>query len=246
MNEVRENVKRVGNITSSGCGAMMTNGKQELGLGKPAITYLEERNMERQMQLPLDVEKTAKPLSWGKCCEGRIFDIIGEEYELVSEDSITHHTIDYWAGTPDAKKHEMDGSLTVAEFKCPITRKSFMTCYNCNTIEEVREKHSDGEDYFQQIVSNAILVKAKFAELIVYMPYESELDAIVEAAKRMPEKKLYQYFWIANANYEELPYLKDLGPIQNIKVIRFEVKEADKVALTNRVKLCGNLLIERY
>ena len=245
MDNVRENTLRIGNFTSSKVADLMSNGKQIYGLGKPATTYIKERNMERKLELPLAVESSPKPFSWGKCCEKRIFELMGTEYERVHEDTLAHPTISDWTGTPDAIKHEEDGTKTMVEFKCPITRKSFMEFEECETIEDVRRNHDQGEQYYWQAVSNSILLGATHAELIIYIPYLSELVDVREHAQDFTIDQLYKYLWIHNALDEELPYIKDNGKVKHVKKFRWKVSEADKEALTERIKLCKTLLIQR-
>src|SRR5687768_14058682 len=117
---------RVGNFTSSEIVALTKNGKAKDSLGVPAYTYIEECNYERKLGRSIDTESNARPLSWGKLVEGRLFELLGIEYKLVSQESIQHPAIPYWAGSPDAQKFESNNdSDTVVEIKCPITLKSF-------------------------------------------------------------------------------------------------------------------------
>lgn len=127
------------------------------------------------------------------------------------------------------------------DIKCPFTLKSFCNFADCKTIEEVREKHDSGENYFWQLVSNAILTGAKWAELIFYVPYQDELSEIRDMASNY-EGDQNKVAWIQWATDEDLPYLIKGGHYKNLNVIQFEVTEADKAALTERVIAAGKLL----
>jgi hypothetical protein len=107
----------------------------------------------------------------------------------------------------------------------------------------IRANHKDGDKYYYQLVSNACIHNKKFGELIVFCPYQSELQKIRELAGNWdnPEES-YKYSWIFNSNDTELPYLIDGGYYKNINVIRFEIPQADKDFLTERVKAAGALL----
>jgi len=103
--------------------------------------------------------------------------------------------------------------------------------------------HPDAETYYFQLVSNACIDDCRFAELIVYMPYKSELAQIRQLAERSetPEK----YYWLTKADDEDLPYLIDGGYYKNLNIIRFAVPETDKEFLTGRVREAGKLLVPR-
>ena len=242
------NEARIGNFTSSDIADLMSNGRQELGLGAPAMTYIKEKRMEKRLGRSLDGESNARPLSWGKLIEQRVFDLLGIEYQLVSQETLVHKDIAFWAGSPDANK--FDPGRTVVDIKSPITMKSFCQLVDplyygltgMDAMNAVRENHPQGEKYYWQIVSNGIITESQFGELIVYCPYFSELKNIRQYATQMDSADQYKYYWIANAQDDELPYLIDGGYYKNINVIRFEIPEEDKFALTERVIKCGALL----
>ena len=240
----------MGNITSSeGAVAIMSEGRTKGSFGKPALTYIEECNFERRLGRSIETESNAKPLLWGKLVESRVFDLLGLEYQLVSQETVQHPTIDYWFGSPDANK--FDEGRTVVDIKCPITPKSFCQLVEglermksgLGAIEYVRENHKDGEKYYWQLVSNAILTQSKFAELIIYCPYKSELEAIRDMVQRLDGETLSKYYWLTNSSDDELPWIKDGGYYKNINVIRFEVPVEDKIALHQRMVEAGKLLI---
>ncbi len=236
------NTARVGNFTSSKIGALMSTGKQEHGFGVPAITYIKERNFERKLGRAISAESNARPLSWGKLLEKRVFDLLGLEYILCSHETIMHPIIPFWSGSPDTKKEKG----TVCDVKCPETLKSFCILSECQTIEDVRKNHDKGEEYYWQLVSNAVLTNSDKAELIVYMPYQKELNEVRELCYSIPPDQAYKYYWIVNGNDEELPYLPDECYYKNMHVIRFDVPQADKDLLEKRVLLAGQLLEPFY
>jgi hypothetical protein len=240
MTTINTSIARVGNITSSGIVALTSNNTAKTGFGKPGLTYIDECNMERRLLRSISDEVSARPLCWGKLVERQAFNVLGLDYTLSSQETVIHPTIEYWAGSADGFKY--DDGKTVVDIKCPMTLKSFCTLVDCKTISEVRSNHKDGDKYYWQLVSNAILNDCKNAELIVYMPYQSELQDIRELAQNAEPQDLYKYFWIANGNDEELPHLIEGGYYKNINIIRFEVPQADKDLLTGRVLMAGNLL----
>jgi hypothetical protein len=239
---IANNPLRIGNFTSSEIVALTEKGNQALGFGVPAITYIEEKNMERRHGCSISTESNARPLLWGKLLEPLAFDELGLEYSLTSQETILHPTIPYWSGSPDGFK---DGKETVVDEKCPITRKSFSQLvdplYNGKTgmdaMNIIRAKHKDGNKYYWQLVSNATIVGSKYAELIVYMPYLSQIPDIKFLAEGNSK-----YYWVWAAGEEELPYLRDGGYYNNLNIIRFEVPQKDKDYLTALVEKAGTLL----
>jgi len=252
MESILNNSIRIGNFTSSEIVALTTKGTKADTLGKPAITYIQKKNMERRHGLPLSSESDARPLTWGKLLEPRCFDLLGIEYKLCSSETIQHPEIYCWAGSPDAIKYGDEG-ITVVDIKCPMTRQSFSELVDVtyggltgmDLMDHIRNNQKDGEKYYWQLVSNAILTGAKYAELIVYMPHYSELPIIKEMAQNSDDLRQYRYYWISNAEFEDLPHIRDNGYYRNLNIIRFEVPQSDKDFLTECVMKAESYLIER-
>lgn len=239
------NASRVGNFTSSEIGVLMKNGTKEGTFGKPALTYIEKKNMERRLGRSITAEVEAKPLAWGNHLEGQVFTLLGLEYRLCSKETLNHPTIPFWKGSPDSVK--LDEGKTVVDYKCPITLLSFCQLVDplytgltgIEAMNKIRENHEHGDKFYYQLVSNACITESRFAELIIYMPYKSELDSIRASADS--DGKLY---WLKFADDDSLPYLPDGGYYRSINVIRFEVPEADKKELTMRVRTAGTKLVK--
>ena len=105
-----------------------------------------------------------------------------------------------------------------------------------------QKKHDDGETYYWQIVSNSILLNCKYGELIIFVPYRSQLEEIRELTQNYSGDQ-NPIAWINFAGDKSLPYLPDDGYYTNINIIRFEIPQSDKDSLTERVKEAGKLLI---
>jgi len=247
---INTNINRIGNFTSSNIYKLMSNGKKEGTMGAPALTYIQEKRFEMQLGRSINNDNDARSTAWGNLLESRAFDLLGMEYTLASQETIPHPTIQHWTGSPDGWK-EKDGHKYVIDIKCPATLNSFcqmvQPLYDGLTgtmlINELRASHKDMEKYYWQLVSNAILTNSDKAELIVYMPHLSELDTIRELATNWDGERIHRFFWIANSQDEELPYILDGGYYKNINVIAFDVPQADKDALAERVKDSVQMLI---
>lgn len=238
--EITTNIKRIGFFTSSRIGDLMTKARDGKSFGAPALTLISEKNMEIKLGRSLNSEISSKYTSWGKLVENRVFDILGTEYTPMFSETLIHPSIAHWSGSPDGLKN--DDGKTVFDVKCPNTLKSFCELVDCKTIEEVRDNHKEGDTYFWQIVSNAILTGSNYGELLVYCPYQSELEAIRELAHNWDGDNQNQFAFINWASDDELPYLIEGNHYKNLNIIRWEIDEADKIALTERVIAAGNLL----
>lgn len=244
-----ENIARIGNFTSSEIVALVSTAKDGKSFGKPALTYIDECNMERRLGRSLDSEQSAKPLTWGKVLEKRVFELLGTQYKESTQETLLHPLYDCWAGSPDGLK--FDEGQTVYDIKSPITLKSFCQLvdplYNgltgVDAMNTIRENHKDGEKYYWQLVSNAIITKSKFAELIVYVPYKSELEEIRDFVNNY-NGDANKVAWIHFSADNELPYLHDGGHYKNLNIIRFEIQQSDIILLTEKVIKAGELLIK--
>jgi hypothetical protein len=208
--------------------------------GSGAITYIAERNMERRLRRSLTQQSNAKPLVWGNLLERRAFKLLDTSYILVSQETIQHPKYRSWTGSPDGFNSE--GKTAVIDIKCPMTLKSFcqfVDAWKKGGISAIREAHEDGEKYYWQLVSNACLTKCKFAELIIYMPYKSELDAIRYMAEGNPD-----CYWIMSSQDDELPWLPDGGYYKNVNIMRFEIPVEDKKLLEHYVSEGSKMLVE--
>lgn len=251
---ITTNEARVGNFTSSEISALLAKGKQAEGFGAPAITYISDKRMERLLGRSINSEVNARPLTWGKVLEQRVFQLLGLDYTYTSTETDVHPTIPYWSGSKDGTRER--GERAVIDIKCPMTLKSFcqlvMPLYcgleGGEAMDAIRngfeydgikyEKHKSADDYYWQLVSNAIINGCDWAELIVYMPYHSELSDVKALAEDNPNGS-----WIFFALENELPYLNDGGYFKNINVIRFEIPQSDKDLLTEAVMKAGKLLM---
>lgn len=241
-------IERIGNFTSSEIAALMsepTASKKKEGeiFGAPAKTLIQECNYERMLGRSICEDTNSRPTSWGHLVELKAFEVLGFDYKLASQETIVHPTIKCWAGSPDGIKIGENGN-TVFDIKSPYTLKSYCQMYDCKTIEELRENHKDGEKYFYQLVSNAILTDCNKAELISFCPFKSELQSIRELAGKLPEEQQRHLYWIATSTDEDLPYIPDGNPnYDHIHKISFEVTQEMKDHLTNRVIIASSMLI---
>lgn len=234
--------ERFGTFSSSSNYKLVTFNRAGTGPGAPFFSYIKQVNHERRLGKPVNVEREARPTSWGKFIEPRVFNKLGLEYELVSNTRLFHPDFDCWSGMPDLRK----GPGTVADVKCPYNLGVF-----CEKVEALRlvaagdletYKKEFPEDYWQH-VSNAILADVYHAEAVIYCPFQAELEDIREEAFNYDAPDQWLYRWIATANDQDLPHLLNGGYYSDLNVVAFEIPQADKDFLTERVKLASKSLI---
>lgn len=261
------NKLRIGNFTSSEIVALMSLGKrpmtaEELAarpksgkgskttlvedvtvMGAAALTYIKDKKRERKLGRCLDTESNARPLTWGKLLEKRAFDLLGLEYKLTSTETDVHPEIPYWSGSKDGLR--FGEKKAVIDFKAPITLRSFCDYVECADMAEIRANHSDGESHYWQLVSNACINGCDHAELIIYMPYYSEIQAIRDLAQQQSSEDVYKYYWIGSSHDDDVPFIPDgCEAYKNLYVFPFEIPREDKELLKKRVIEAGKLLFE--
>lgn len=226
---------RNGLPTSSQIYKLMTNGTKG-NIGKPALTYIEEKKFERELGRSISTEQNARPTSWGHALESYVYnEYLPLEYKLQSNETIIHST-GMFAGTPD-----IISDKRVGDIKCPWTLLSFMKLKRSieTGIEELKESHPE---YYYQLVSNAILTGKNEAELVVFCPKKSQLEDIRHYVDNLDTDNPFVYKFIVDCSDEELPYIPDECEIKSIQRIVFEVTEEEKDALWDRVVLANQLI----
>lgn len=264
-----QNARRYGNFTSSEIVALTSMGKRDMTPeemseykaanpkgrkttieawpGEAALTYIRQTNMERRLGRSLDNESTARALSWGKCCEIVAHDKLSSDYTFCAKTTLQHPDISYWLGSPDVVAFE---TKYVGDIKCPLTLQAFCEMldasdnYKERTIESCVENHRNGEKYATQIISNACITGAVKGELIVYVPYYSDLDTIRRRAAALDAAGEKGYSWIAYASDNEIPWIPDeCTEYEDLNIIEFDITQEMKATLTDFVKLGGEKLI---
>lgn len=225
-------MQRFGNFSSSSIWKLTTSDKSGNDFGKPALTYIQEKIYEKELERSLESEINSKYLNWGNLCEKVAFDNLALEYKLISKERYAHKSIENWNGMPDNLRAE-NSDLIVGDIKCPFTLKRF--------IEQIKSHEkgifkSEFPEYYWQLVSNAILTDATKIESIVFVPYESQLSDI-RLLDELSEKPFLRYY-----ENSELPYLKDNGKFKNINSFVYDLDMNDVDFLTERVIKANKLI----
>jgi len=231
-------MSRVGNFSSSEIYRLMSKGRGNWSIqntGKAFDSYVKEKAFERKLGRSIEKDVKAKSLTWGTLVEEQCFNRLDLKYSLVSKDRYYHKDFaDYWSGMPDLITPELVGDI-----KCPYTLNSFMELLDAMTGADALKKAND--QYYWQLVSNAILCDKETAVLVVYVPYNRDLAKIRELAQEKIDAS-NTYAWINWADDEELPYIPDDADILDANSFEFKVSDKDKQMLNDRVELAINEL----
>jgi len=225
-------------------------------LGRSTISYIKEKVREEKLKRSLQAESNARPLIWGKVMERYVFERkLDTSYRDGNQQGrIQHATVDRWNGIPDTLRATVENNI-VGDIKCPFSLTSY-----CDTIEAIEAgldvyKVEKSENYWQ-LVSNACLVEYKLnlpfnqGESIIYVPYASELPDIRDWISQdfTPENEgltPFQCEWIYNqivglitsGQEPSFPYLPDASSYKDLTSWTFDIPQADKNLLTERVKM---------
>lgn len=225
-------MERTGNFSSSKVADLMSKGRgnwSHKNVGAPFNTYVQHKVWENKLKQPLEKEHNALPTMWGKLVEVLAFKEMNDlSVSLTSKTRYGHPTIEHWNGMPD---YVSERTKTVGDVKSPWTLNAF--CGLVDACEEGLEAFKEySSTYYWQLISNAILTESKYMELVVFMPYEDQIEEIRDMMEGDPD-----YYGMWNKPPSHLPSLKREGLYKNLNRFTWEVPEEDKELLTERVKL---------
>lgn len=198
--------------------------------GKPALTYIQEKRYERKLKRSISTDADTRPTLWGKFLETRIHELLGMEYEHVNDISLIHPKYPFLVGSPDFIKAS---KKTVSDSKCPQPKAFCELIENCTAGMLVFKK--EHPDYYWQLVSNALITKSENIELIVYMPYESELEEIRKDAENFDSFDQYKYRFISESSKHQLAYLPDDSDYKNLNIFTWPLDMTDALMLEQKV-----------
>jgi len=238
-----EQEKRIAKFTSSKisklCGSLKS--------GEPSrafYTYIDDVRLEQTIKRSVDVDVNSMPLKWGSLMEVVLFqkNQIGLSYRMMHKMTIVHDEIENYSGTPDF----LELGECVAEVKCLYPRK-FAALSLCLQKKNIALLKNEFPEVYWQVVSNSILTEVENAEIIVYMPYKSELEEIIgkiEETNLLESNNLNpsDYYFMTHNDIETLPYLPDDCGFPNINRFKFKVPEEDVDFLISRIKKANEIL----
>lgn len=227
---------RLGRFTSSQIHVLIKEVKG--GFSAPALTYIEEKNLEYRLGRSLSTSVYSKPIYWGYAMEKIVFELMPSEYELVAGTNEEHKQYPlFWAGCSDMVIED----YLISEIKS-YGLKKFAQYTDMLMKQNIDLFRSEFPQEYWQIVSNSILYNVKYGEAISFMPYKSQIDEIRHKIEHTDFMDAYgfepwQLRFILEDNLYQLNWIPDNGYYKNVTVFRFEVPEEDKKLLTSKVEL---------
>lgn len=237
--EIATNELRRSNFTSSQIYKLCKSDRSGKGLGAPALTYIEEKRYESKLKRSLDNGAYSRDIIWGNLCERRVFELLGLEYEIKSDETKMHPIIPHWSGSADL----VVTGQKIAEIKCYGLKKfcAYAEALESQDLERIKR---DFEQEYWQMISNAAINEVPIAEAILYLPYENELPDIREMAEMYDGLDQYKYRFISECGAYELSVMPDNSGYKNLNRFEFKVPKEDIEFLTNRVIEATKLLLK--
>lgn len=232
------NENRKARFTSSKVHLLCANGRSKVNddsenkWSAGAVTYINEKANEKRFGKCLDVGGVpSQPARWGTFLEMVIYSKLGLEWSIVSKETRKHPKYsDFWSGSPDLI---VEGKK-IGEIKC-YQPKNFCNYNNMLMKQDVQLFKKDFAQEYWQIVSNACIYDVPFGEAISYMPYEEELEEIIQLAVDQDDASQWQYRFIAEGSKETLPHIKKGGYYSSITTFGFDIPKEDKEFLEERI-----------
>jgi len=224
---------RAGCFTPSSAWRLMTNNKKGDGFGAQGLSYIAEKKHELKLGRQISIEKNPRSASWGTFLQHRVLNVLLDtSYKPVSDKRFQHPVFPNVNGSPDFLR---DGEI--GDIKC------FELLEFCRTHDAATAGHEtfkkECEDIFWQLVMNCDIHNVSKGHMVLYVPYQNELNTIREEAEATDE---HRFSWIKFASDDELPYLLPDHHYPNLSSFTFDITEADRMALTNRVLQAVNML----
>jgi hypothetical protein len=220
------------------------------------LTLIETKVNERRMGRSFDVNQHSQSTAWGEFMETVVYSLLGPEYKTTNQDTKLHPTIDGWAGTGDALKYKGGKPFANSEVKC-YWPKEFARIVNVILQEDLELFKKEFKEEYWQIVGGACIAGVTHGEIVVYMPYASEMENKEDKDGNVTEFGIrhmienydgydqWKYRFIYEKENWELPVLPDGGYYKNLNKFLFKIPKEDIELLEQRVKLAVSIIKKR-
>jgi hypothetical protein len=237
---MNNSANRVARITSSKVSLLLVEGRQEMGFGAGAITYLNNKKKELEFGRGLDLPIYKQDMIWGKAWETYVHWQLGNEYELVIDKTTIHPKHIQWSGSQDFNILNNGVKIGISELKCYQMSNHFdyVKVLLQQNVEVFKKEYAS--EYWQ-IVSNCIIHGVNIGEAIAFMPTEQNLLEMRDMVENTDyiEKHLKDDAWKYRFLYEkdlyDLPFIPKHSDFPSMVKFRFEVPVKDMVLLTKKV-----------
>jgi hypothetical protein len=224
MESILENQIRIGRVSSSQAYRL---------LGTPALrkTYIKELMFERKMKRKLSLGKSTNSTNWGLFLEQFVHEKLSLDYITQAQTTISHPECEWWVGSPDTMNPI---EKIVADIKCfePLNFCNYLECLEQNSTEVFKKEYP--KEYWQ-LISNADILGFDKIQVILYMPYEKDLEKIRNMAAAYDEYDAYKYRFIYELPTSQLACLPDDSEYKDLNIFTFEVPTTDRDNLRSAI-----------
>ena len=199
--------------------------------GEPGATfysYIREKVYELLIDDDLGSDEKAKYPEWGNEMEGFVAKTIMKDRK--------------WHNKPEDRLFDLDLHLTgeldfskgaaVIELKSPFTKKSYLDLFFTLKAGTLKDTHPE---YYWQLVAQKFLFGAKYANLLIFMPHESQKKDVLEHLDGG-----YFHGW----GFDKLPHFKN--DIPNCYLEDVFISGDDLTHLVEKLKQAKELFLELY
>lgn len=206
-------------------------------------TYLRQIRQSRKRRRPLDTFSGNAVTAWGDICERRVFQLIGLQYQDLSNKTSVHPDYpDYWAGSTDL----LVPNKVVGDIK-GYHPENFCNYADCLLMQDIEVFKKDFKKEYWQLVSNACIHGVDYAEAVLYQPNDREIKDILSLIENSVTDMSGDELWQWKNWHDKIQAMifneKPKNPFQpndsgypNLIQWQFEVPKEDKIYLEQRVK----------
>ena len=239
---------RNGRFTSSEVYKLIKKGRGSAEFSAPALTYIEEKAIERRLKSGLDSSSYSRPMAWGNFMEAVALERLNLEelgYVLKSDETQTHPDIELgenWCGTSDYEFYDASGEMQfISELKCYQKKKfaQYTDVILKQDVELLKEKFP--QEYWQA-VSNGIINEVDEVEVVSFMPMDKDFAYIQDKASNYEGADAWKYRYIYEEEMRNLPFLNSEGDYKSLNRFRFKIPKEDSAYLESRIELASSLL----
>lgn len=237
---------RYGKFTSSEIWKLTTTDRKGNFPGAPALTYMKERVKQKRLKKGF-TPSGSTATKWGLALEQLAIEKFAERsglhvvsYSNPATDFQLSHLPNH-GGTPDLTT--FDGEI-VGSVKCPYTENSFVDLWDICKTQSIQHFKETNPEYYWQLISDSIVVGAKYCVFIIFMPFEDE------AAELLSDTELYFLTETPgikkDTEFDELIYWQFEPPAEDIQFLTNCILEASKfiAPLLIASPIEGGILIE--
>jgi len=215
------------------------------------LTYVQEKIWEAKLKRSINTPANTRPIIWGKVMEVYCLQRkLGLNYRDANNTGrLRHDKLSQWTGVPDTLRNGVVGDI-----KCQSSLIKF--CKLNDAIDSGLEALiAEVPEYYWQLVSNAVLTGVDKAELILFVPYASELEEIQNFVAGLDDNEIeglsqFQLKWIFDeiadfmmeGKEPSFAYLPDGSDYKDLTIYEFDVPPTAKKLLEFRVDMAIKML----